>query len=189
MWHHVACACYLALWLHVSLFLQAFSTKCRTSTCLCHLFTDQSFTDDGNVLGLGYVASANPFSPGGICGTEGCWAPSLLLLPHLSATSFSFLCLNAALHDTLLVSKYCNVDHWNIIYAPLCGAQNGMSGDCTFSYFRRTNCSLMGSEFLLVSEMKADIAAGEGLPCVSTSGDFNQVVTHCSCSVAIALCC
>ncbi|KAG0430713.1 hypothetical protein HPB47_022436, partial [Ixodes persulcatus] len=47
--------------------LEAFSYKCRATTCLCHLFTDQSFKDDGNVLGLGYVASSNPFSPGGIC--------------------------------------------------------------------------------------------------------------------------
>lgn len=110
----VAVACVPDLGLHgdcTRLCLQAFSTKCSPKKCLCHLFTDQSFRDDGNVLGLGFVASANPFSPGGICSQGGWDSPfvpvAVVVLTVSSLLSFSACALNTS-------------KAWHFLYVWLC---------------------------------------------------------------------
>lgn len=101
--------------------LQAFSSKCRSGTCLCHLFTDQSFSDDGNVLGLGYVASPNPFSPGGICsqgsvlfGLVCCMLSwSLVLLARCWHTSLLLLLIQLSPLLAYAAFLFSNADHFN----------------------------------------------------------------------------
>lgn len=48
-------------------YFQVFSRNVENRNyCLSHLFTHQTF-ENRVVLGLAYIASARPYSPGGIC--------------------------------------------------------------------------------------------------------------------------